>query len=220
MTTYLKTQNIMQPIQYDKLTDEEIIERLVKKPTDNKLHEYFLNTKCYNFLSYISQNLYNEDTIYHLTGEFYEFISRNDWYVLRMWRKENNCSLYSYLSRCATNHFTALVKADKKRSEIEFVPATPEFTDYINNLSAEEPERDYSTTKAFKMLKERDQIVLRMMVIEDCDAIKVAPKVWKFINSKEDYRSLPVKKVQNTIASIKHRALIAMQNNIYKLGID
>ena len=35
----------MQPIQYDKLTDEEIIERLVKKPTDNKLHEYFLNTK-------------------------------------------------------------------------------------------------------------------------------------------------------------------------------
>ena len=101
----------MQKMQYDKLTDEEMVQRLMATPTENKLHDYFFSKKCYNFLLYISQTLYNEETIYHLTGEFYEFLSRNDWYVLRNWKKHNDCSLYTYLTRCAINHFTHLVKA-------------------------------------------------------------------------------------------------------------
>jgi hypothetical protein len=207
----------MQQTQYDKLTDEEIVQRLMATPTENKLHEYFFCKKCYNFLQYISQTLYNEETIYHLTGEFYEFLSKDNWYVLRKWKKQNNCSLYTYLSRCAINHFTSLVKADKLRSEMEFIPSSPEFIDYLNSLVAEEPETEHQTWQAFNMLKERDQLVLRLMIIEERSAMQAAPEIWKYLNCEESYENLPAKKVQNTIATIKHRALVAMFNNLNKL---
>lgn len=207
----------MLQMQYDKLTDEEMVQRLMATPTENKLHDYFFSKKCYNFLLYISQTLYNEETIYHLTGEFYEFLSKDNWYVLRKWKKQNDCSLYTYLTRCAINHFTHLVKADKLRSEMEIIPNSPEFMDYLNSLAADEPETEQVTWQAFNMLKERDQLVLRLMILEDYSAMQAAPKIWKYLNCEESFENLPPKKVQNTIATIKHRALVAMFNNINKL---
>ena len=207
----------MQHVQYNKLTDEEMVQRLTTTPTDNKLHDYFFKNVCHKFLLYISKNLYNEESAYHLFGEFYEYLSNNNWKVLKMWKKENGCSLYSYLSTCTVHYFTNKVKADKKRSEIEFVPNSYDFIEYINNLPIEESENDKITLQAFNMLQERDQLVLRLMIIEENDAMSAAPKIWKYLNCKNSYEKLPAKKVQNTISMVKHRALVAIQNNINKL---
>ena len=136
-----------------------------------------------------------------------------------MWKKENNCSLYTYLSTCATHYFTNRVKEEKKRAEIEFVPQTSEFIEYMNNLSNEENEKEKSIWDAFNMLKKRDQIVLRAMVIENYNAIDIAPAIWKYTKCKESYKNLPAKKIQNSIAMVKHRALLAMFNNFKKLNI-
>lgn len=209
----------MQHLEYEKLSDEELIKRLITTPTENKLHDYFFKKKCHNFLLYISRTLYNEETTYHLMGEFYEFLSNDNWKVIRMWKKENNCSLYTYLSTCATRYFTNRVKEEKQRAEIEFVPQTPEFIEYMNNLSNEENEREKIIWDAFNVLKKRDQIVLRSMVIENCNAIDIAPMIWKYIRCKESYENLSAKKIQNTIAMVKHRALLAMFNNFKKLNV-
>ena len=100
---------------------------------------------------------------------------------------------------------------------MEFIPSSPEFIDYLNSMVAEEPETEHQTWQAFNMLKERDQLVLRLMSIEARSAMQAAPEIWKYLNCEESYENLPAKKVQNTIATIKHRALVAMFNNLNKL---
>ncbi|MBO7301708.1 MAG: hypothetical protein J6U58_03260 [Bacteroidaceae bacterium] len=207
----------MQQFQFDKLTDEEMIQRLIATPVENRLHDYFFRHVCHSFLLYISQTLYNENSTYHLTGEFYEYISNDNWKVLRMWKGENGCSLCSYLSTCTMRYFSNKIRIEKKRSEIEFVPSTPEFIEYIQNLPVEEYEETGTTWQAFNMLQERDQDTLRLLIIEEKDAMSAAPEIWKHLNSKKNYKDLPPQKVQNTISMIKHRALISIQKNINKL---
>ena len=210
----------MQQLQYEKLSDEVLIDRLMQTPTDNKLHDYFFNKKCNHFLLYISNNLYNLDTTHHLIGEFYEYISNENWKVLRLWKKKNNCKLSSYLATCTTRYFTEKVKAEKQRAEIEKVHDTLESIECADSSSCEDNHNEKIARAAFNMLKERDQQVLRLMIIENNDALSTAPLIWKYINSGENYKNLTTKKIQNTMSMIKHRALVAMFNNFKKLSAN
>ncbi|MBR5891821.1 MAG: sigma-70 family RNA polymerase sigma factor [Bacteroidaceae bacterium] len=192
---------------YTKMTDRELIERIVAKPVDEAVHNYFLKVQCEPFLRHVAKNILNEDNVSNIWGEFYEFISANDWSVLRNFSGKNNSSLCTYLSNCAVHYF---LKVRKKNSRIVCVDmAECDVASLLDSFSADKEEEYSMVWQAFDKLKERDRLLLREMVINERSALDVADEIWRFVRSAErDWRKLPVKRVQDTISMMKRRALM------------
>ena len=163
--------------------------------------------QCEPFLRHVAKNILNEDNVSNIWGEFYEFISANDWSVLRNFSGKNNSSLYTYLSNCAVHYF---LKVRKKNSRIVCVDmAECDVASLLDSFSADKEEEYSSVWQAFDRLKERDRLLLREMVINERSALDVADEIWRFVRSAErDWRKLPVKRVQDTISMMKRRALM------------
>ena len=68
------------------------------------------------------------------------------------------------------------------------------------------------------MLNERDREVLRLLVIEGFQMLTVAKEIWKYVDSKQDLSELSPKRIQGTISMIKHRAQLALLENLEKLS--
>lgn len=205
---------------YALLCDEELVERITSPTADNKLHKYFFYVKCAPFLKYLSRKLYGSSDITILTGEFYEFIANDDWAVLRKWEKRNDASLYSYIARCATNYFVNKEIAEKKRRDKETLASDPGIIELLQSFSEETEDESLPVWKAYNMLCERDREVLRLLVIEEFQMLAVAGQLWKYVDSKQDISQLPPKRIQGTISMIKHRAQLALLENLEKLGRD
>lgn len=208
---------MQQKREYALMSDKELIDGLTKIPPNNKLHEYFFKEKCKHFLTYISTTLYNEADCNILVGELYEYLSSDNWKILKMWEGKNGCSLNSYLASCSLRYFTSKIKAEKKRNDREITPSTPEIIEYLNHFTAEEETEDHPVWEAYKMLKERDQLILSQLVLEGKDMLLAAPAIWPYINSSKQMQELSQKHIQSTIAMAKHRAVLALTNNLNTL---
>lgn len=200
------------------LSDEELVERMTASDIDEKLHEYFFYVKCAPILKYLSKKLYGSCDITILTGELYEFIASNDWAVLRKWEKRNEASLFSYIARCATNYFINKENSEKKRQDKETLTSTPGIIEQISSFSEENEDESLPIWKAYNMLNERDREVLRLLVIEGFQMLTVAKELWKYVDSKQDISELSPKRIQGTISMIKHRAQLALLENLEKLS--
>ena len=200
------------------LSDEEFVKRMTVPEVDEKLHEYFLYVKCAPFLKYISKKLYGSSDITILAGEFYEFIASNDWSLLRKWEGRNEASLFSYIARCATNYFINKVNSEKKRQDKEALTSEPGIIEQISSFTDESEDNSLPIWKAYSMLNERDREVLRLLVIEGHQMLSVAKDLWKFVDSKQDVSQLPAQRIQGTISMIKHRAQLALLENLEKLS--
>ena len=200
------------------LSDEELIERMTVPDVDEKLHEYFFYVKCAPILKYLSKKLYGSCDITILTGELYEFIASNDWAVLRKWEKRNEASLFSYIARCATNYFINKENSEKKRQDKETLTSTPGIIEQISSFTEENEDESLPIWKAYDMLNERDREVLRLLVIEGFQMLTVAKELWKYVDSKQDISELSPKRIQGTISMIKHRAQLALLENLEKLN--
>ena len=194
---------------YANITDEEWIERLVAIPPIQPLHHYFFKVKCASFLKYIAMNVYN-DCAENILGEFYEFLSCDNWHVLRSFKSKRNASLSTYLSRCALYYFTKKKQRSKEAAEF-YSLESEEIMEQLNHLTDDEVKADLRVWKAFARLNERDRKVLKRLVIEEKKTTDIADEMWPYVNSSEkDWRKLPVKRVQDTIAMMKRRALFGL----------
>lgn len=200
------------------LSDEEFVERMTAHDVDEKLHEYFFYVKCAPILKYLSKKLYGSCDITILTGELYEFIASNDWAVLRKWEKRNEASLFSYIARCATNYFINKENSEKKRQDKETLTSAPGIIEQISSFTEESEDESLPIWKAYNMLNERDREVLRLLVIEGFQMLTVAKELWKYVDSKQDISKLSPKRIQGTISMIKHRAQLALLENLEKLS--
>lgn len=200
------------------LSDEELVERMTAPDVDEKLHEYFFYVKCAPILKYLSKKLYGSCDITILTGELYEFIASNDWAALRKWEKRNEASLFSYIARCATNYFINKENSEKKRQDKETLTSTPGIIEQISSFTEENEDESLPIWKAYNMLNERDREVLRLLVIEGFQMLTVAKEIWKYVDSKQDISELSPKRIQGTISMIKHRAQLALLENLEKLS--
>ncbi len=200
------------------LSDEELVERMTAPDVDEKLHEYFFYVKCAPILKYLSKKLYGSCDITILTGELYEFIASNDWAVIRKWEKRNEASLFSYIARCATNYFINKENSEKKRQDKETLTSTPGIIEQISSFTEENEDESLPIWKAYDMLNERDREVLRLLVIEGFQMLTVAKELWKYVDSKQDISELSPKRIQGTISMIKHRAQLALLENLEKLS--
>lgn len=205
-------------LDYARFTDGEWIEKLLTIPPIQSAHYYFFKIKCYSFLKYIAKNIFNTEDTDCILGEFYEFLSQNNWQILKSFRGENNASLSSYLSRCTVRHFISKKKQDNpitSKNSIEMVAITEELDYFI----AEEEKNEPPVWKAFARLNERDRKLLRYLVIEGRSATDIADDIWEYVRSIEkDWRKLPVKRVQDTIAMMKKRALLSLLTELKKIS--
>lgn len=200
------------------LSDEELVERMTAPDVDEKLHEYFFYVKCAPILKYLSKKFYGSCDITIFTGELYEFIASNDWAVLRKWEKRNEASLFSYIARCVTNYFINKENSEKKRQDKETLTSTPGIIEQISSFTEENEDESLPIWKAYNMLNERDREVLRLLVIEGFQMLTVAKELWKYVDSKQDISELSPKRIQGTISMIKHRAQLALLENLEKLS--
>ena len=202
---------------YDLMSDRELVDGLIAVPVNNKLHEYFFKEKCRHFLTYISNTLYNDDNFDMLVGELYEFLSGNNWKILKMWEGKNGCSLNSYLASCSMRYFVGKVKSEKQRRHLEVAPSSDEIA-FIANCFVTDDDAEYQPVwEAYRMLNDRDRLVLRLLVIEGADTMQAARLIWPYINSSRDINELSPKHVRSLIAMSKHRALLTLLNNMNKL---
>lgn len=191
---------------YANLTDEEWVEKLMSIPPIQPLHYYFFKVKCSSFLKYIAENIIKTDCIESILGEFYEFLSHNNWQVLRCYQKRGNASLSTYLSKCTLYHF---LKQKKNENNNVYSLESREILEHLNNLTTHEEEKmDTRVWQAFAKLCERDRKVLCRLIIEGRTTTEIADEIWPYVHGKEkDWRKLPIKRVQDTISMMKRRAL-------------
>lgn len=204
---------------YAKLNDRELVRRLTAAPTDEKLHRYFFEIKCRPFLQYIASALFGSNRTEPLLGEFYEFLSRNDWHILKQYENRNGASLSGYLSRCTIHHFLALKKREEKIYDNIGTLDHPDIIAELNKFVQEEEKEMPPVWMAFKLLNERDRNILRYLVIEGRSTLEIADHIWKYVNTENDWHTLPVKRVQDTIAMMKRRALLALTTELRKQTI-
>ena len=203
---------------YSQLSDLELIERLTATPVDEKLHNFFFTKKCKQFLRYISLNIYHCESEKQLWGEFYEFLSKDNWAVLRNWKNRNGATLYTYLAYCTTNYFIHKRLIEKKEQEQFLVPSSQITYEQLAGFTEDEEEiRPYPVWEAFNMLSQRDQAILRALVIDGCSALEAAPVIWKYIKNNKSLNEMEPKRVQCTIAMAKHRAQLALLNNLKQI---
>lgn len=92
------------------MTDQELIEGLTNN--NPRTIRYFFFERCRAALAYIGQYYCPErESAEELIGEFYEFLSRDDWHKLRIF--QYTCSLDSYIMIIASRYFL------KRRKELE-----------------------------------------------------------------------------------------------------
>ena len=205
---------------YSQLSDAELIERLTATPVDEKLHNYFFTKKCRQFLRYISSNIYYCESENELWGEFYEFLSKDNWAIMRNWKNRNGASLYTYLAYCTTNHFIHKKLAEKKEQEQFLVPSSQNMYEQLADFVEDEEEavNTYPVREAFNMLSQRDQAILHALVIDEQSALDAAPAIWKYIKNNKPLEEMDPKRVQCTIAMAKHRAQLALLNNLKQIS--
>ena len=208
---------MLQKKMYAQMSDKELIDGLIAVPANSRLHKFFFQEKCKLFLKYISATLYDEEDGNTLVGELYEFLSNDNWKILRKWEGKNGCSLNSYLASCSMHYFAGRVRAEKKRNVFEAIPSSPDIIEYLDHFTAEEENEMPPVWEAYGMLKERDQVILRLLVIEELDMLAAAREIWPYINSSHAIHEVTQKHLQSTIAMAKHRALLALLNNLKRL---
>ncbi|MBO7279852.1 MAG: hypothetical protein J6V00_01680, partial [Bacteroidaceae bacterium] len=96
-----------------------------------------------------------------------------------------------------------------------------EHPDIIKELSLftqDEETEQPPVWEAFSKLNERDQLILRHIVIEGKSALEAADTIWPYVKSdNKDWRTLSPKRVQDTIAMLKKRALLSLSLELKKL---
>lgn len=205
---------------YSLLSDSELVDRLMSRPTDEKLHDYFLTKICRRILKRISLKIFNHDDDTELWGEFYEFITKDDWAVLRKWENKNGASLTTYLSYCVTNYFVHRQVTEKKFCERFVHVSSQEEYEQLADVCDEVEEGGYTGQQvrdAFNTLNERDQTILQELVIDGRSALEAAPVIWEYIKSDKTLDEMDPKRVQCTIAMAKSRAQLALFNILKKV---
>lgn len=200
-------------VNYSTVSDNELIGYLIEKPINEEAHNYFFNTRCTRFLDYIATKIAGEEHAEDILGEFYEFVSQDDWAILRKYRNQNNASLNTFLSTCAVHYF---LKKRRKEGKLNTVSIDcQEIADQLEFFALDEENNEPPVWQAYEKLCERDRRLLKSLVLEEKSTLEAADEIWEYVRSNEkDWKKLPQKRVQNTISMMKHRALFVLMEEL------
>lgn len=226
----------------------ELVRRIIQKDNVSKFvlqaRDYFLTEFSYPFLDYIAVAICNSETSAEISGEYYEFISKMDiktntpYYKLTLFKGIRDSSLQSYVSIITTRYFTAI---EKKKAKTEdnivsidsFDISRKDFSgsDVIDNpwyttliecedvdSLNEEDQTCQQLIDALNLLPEREQLVIKLMVMGDSSTLDAFDELEPFIalTAKTPTSEWTKKQKQDAVSLLKGRALEHLKKIISK----
>lgn len=201
----------------------ELAQRIVHNNTNAV--NYYIGVLSLPIISHIEKTIIHRDIL----TEFYEFISNPfneknacpEWHKVALYKGET-CRLDSYTSLIATRHFCKISEKEQERrkSECDLI----EYKDYQSLLHCTNDDDVHEYTvgsklwkarETYKMLCERDQLVILYLVIEKKSALEAWPLLEPYIKpraignltSEEVKSSWTNKQKQDGLSLIKGRAI-------------
>lgn len=161
------------------MTDQEIVEKLVSN--DPGVIRHFFFVRCRSALAYVGQyfcgNRYGAE---ELIGEFYEFLSADDWHKLRIFRY--SCSLNAYVTVIASRYFQK--KRDKAMLSLD-VDRDGESGLTVSDVPVVMPE-DRSLLKIVEVMLSRmqplDRILLSRILLDGEKPGDIIDEVFPYID--------------------------------------
>lgn len=140
------------------MTDQRVVEKLING--DHRIIKDFFFVRCKPMLIYIGQYFcqykYSPE---ELIGEFYEFLSADDWHKLRIFKY--TCSLNSYVTIIASRYFQH--KRDKELLSLD------ENIDFVKKIQDDGSEDAFFMEDFYKIIKEMqpfDRFLVQRILID------------------------------------------------------
>ena len=87
----------------------------------------------------------------------------------------------------------------------------------LNNLISEDESDKTQVMTAYNALEPRFKETIQLLIIDGKSSLEAADQLWPYVKSKNNWRDMPVVRVQNTIAMMKHRAIFELTSEFNKL---
>lgn len=140
------------------MTDQRVVEKLING--DHRIIKDFFFVRCKPMLIYIGQYFCQyKYTPEELIGEFYEFLSADDWHKLRIFKY--TCSLNSYVTIIASRYFQH--KRDKELLSLD------ENIDFVKKIQDDGSEDTFFMEDFYKIIKEMqpfDRFLVQRILID------------------------------------------------------
>lgn len=140
------------------MTDQRVVEKLING--DHRIIKDFFFVRCKPMLIYIGQYFCQyKYTPEELIGEFYEFLSADDWHKLRIFKY--TCSLNSYVTIIASRYFQH--KRDKELLSLD------ENIDFVKKIQDDGSEDAFFMEDFYKIIKEMqpfDRFLVQRILID------------------------------------------------------
>lgn len=140
------------------MTDQRVVEKLING--DHRIIKDFFFVRCKPMLIYIGRYFCQyKYTPEELIGEFYEFLSADDWHKLRIFKY--TCSLNSYVTIIASRYFQH--KRDKELLSLD------ENIDFVKKIQDDGSEDAFFMEDFYKIIKEMqpfDRFLVQRILID------------------------------------------------------
>lgn len=172
-------------------TDRAIVSRLVDN--DKKEIQEFFFVRCRPCLTHIGQYFCStKETPEDLIGEFYEFLSNDDWHKLRIFKF--TCSLNSYISIIASRYFQ--YKRDKR---IQYISDEAVFH---NRTMANEGNSffDEDMVKVLEKMKPFDRFLIQKILIDGDKPGDILDEAMVYLSDKIESKLIPPNRTKEQLA--------------------
>lgn len=188
--------------------------------------DFYISKLGKDIVEYISQTIMHRD----IFSDYYLFLSSpytadNSplWDKVTKYNGRNNCTLKTYTSNISCRHFCKVAQKEKKEALLHSTML--EYMDYESLIKCDKSIDDSDSKtirymgKAYALLSQRDQIVLKCLVIDKVSSLDAFDILSEFINprprnnmsSVEVKASLSTKQKQDAVSLLKGRALLKLQ---------
>ena len=225
--------------------DLEIARRVVEN--DGQTVNYFMGIFSRPMLEYIGEKIMKYEGVYldgtlcyypSVSTQYYEFIGKSfknnvpTWHPVALYKGTRNkgdkdARLYSYINTITVRHFINQKKKEDKTKEKE-----KSESDLIENMDLcilkeyegfDEIDLDLHTEeenelmRAFRMLPEREQIVLQLTVMDEENSLEVFEELIPYLDTEKNPHTFNRKQRQDAVSLLKGRAKMHLRKLIIKL---
>ena len=217
--------------------DLEIGKRVVNN--DKPTVYYFLGEFSIPFLDYIGGEIMKLEGCYingvlcfysTISSEYYEFIgakfieNKPTWHKVSLYKGiknkgEKEARLYTYINTITVRHFINVKrKLDKnKEKSLDDMPESMSISilkeyDGFDEISLEEDDSKYKELEvAWEKLPERDQLILKYLVIEDRNPIEIFDEMIQYVETTIPPEQYTRKQKQDAMSLMKRRAKLHLR---------
>lgn len=194
------------------MTDHQIVQELIAG--NQRMIEHFFFVRLRPALVYIGQYFcLTKQTPEELIGEFYEYLSANDWHKLKIFKY--TCSLNSYVSIIASRYFQ-----HKRDKEMVSIDENPGIVRGIEDKDSSDGFFMSDLSRAMEKMQPIDRFLLQRILIDGEKPRDILGEVLEFV--KTDPTIVTAADGQKEFAGYVYtrynRARVSLQRKMQALG--